>query len=81
MNICEPKVFMNHLIAAIDLQAVEGLQEFHECLESPVSEVATPQGEDVDVLRPVWVVLRTEQCEFVWGGRWVVTLSSVKVHL
>ena len=45
------------LVTAVDLKAVEGLQELHQGLEAPVSQVATAQREDVDVLRSMWVVL------------------------
>ena len=46
-----------HLVASVDLEAVEGLEELHEGLQPAVREVAAAQGEDVDVLGAVWVVL------------------------
>ena len=47
-----------HLVAAVDLEAVEGLEELHKSFQTAVGEVAAPQRQDVDVLRSVGVVLR-----------------------
>ena len=54
------KVMMSnkHLVAAVDLEAVEGLEELHKSFQTAVGEVAAPQRQDVDVLRSVGVVLR-----------------------
>ena len=47
-----------HLVAAVDLKAIEGLKEFHESFQPAVGEVAAAQRQDVDVLRSVGIVLR-----------------------
>ena len=52
------KVVMTNLIATVDLEAVEGLEELHKSFQTAVGEVAAPQRQDVDVLRSVGVVLR-----------------------
>ena len=54
------KVMMSNknLVAAVDLEAVEGLKELHESFQPAVCEVAAAQRQDVDVLRSVGVVLR-----------------------
>ena len=54
------KVMMSnkHLVAAVNLEAIEGLEKLHESFQPAVCEVAAPQRQDVDVLRSVGIVLR-----------------------
>ena len=58
MTTMEVVISNKHLVAAVDLEAIEGLEELHKSFQTAVGEVAAPQRQDVDVLRSVGVVLR-----------------------
>ena len=58
MTTMEVVISNKHLVAAVDLEAIEGLKELHESFQPAVCEVAAAQRQDVDVLSSVGVVLR-----------------------